>query len=76
MSKQHVETLVAPAPCSPERSSNLSCSLRIWMKKVKYLSLLSALRGQNKVGIMRFKTFSIFIEQNFILLMFEYEKNR
>jgi hypothetical protein len=42
------------------------------MKKVEYLSLLSALRGQNKVGIMRFKT----TEQNFILLMFEYEKNR
>jgi hypothetical protein len=76
MSKQHVETLVAPAPCSPEQSSNFSCALRIWMKKEKYLSLLSALRGQNKVGLMRFKTFIIFIEQNFILSMFEYGKNR
>jgi hypothetical protein len=46
------------------------------MKKVKYISLLSALRGQNKVGLMRFKTFIIFIEQNFILSMFEYGKNR
>jgi hypothetical protein len=48
----------------------------MWIKKVKYLSLLLALRGQNKVGIMRFKTFIIFIEQSFILLMFEYEKKR